>query len=234
MENATTQDLITVDVFSDVVCPWCFVGKRRLERAVKALPPGASVLVRWLPFQLNPQMPSGGMDRREYRIAKFGSWRKSQELDARVAEVGATEGIVFAHDRMERTPNSLDAHRLIALAGQEGIQDAVVESIFRAYFTEGRDISRRDILLDVAGEAGLDRVRAERFLATGGDIQDELAEALKYEVSAVPFFVINGKVGLSGARSVAEFLAAFEYAADTEPYIEGETCPVDADGKRAC
>ena len=130
---------LTVDVISDVICPWCYIGKRRLEKAVIAVAGRHEVRVRWHPFQLNPQMPRGGMDRRAYRTAKFGSWEQSQALDAQVAAVGAAEGLVFAFDKMKRTPFTLDAHRLIRLGGQEGIQDVVVEAMFLAYFTEGRD-----------------------------------------------------------------------------------------------
>lgn len=234
------RKVLSVDIVSDVICPWCYVGKRKLERAIKALPAGTTVRLRWLPFQLNPDMPPGGLDRRAYRSAKFGSWRKSQELDAQVAAAGASEGIAFAHDRMERTPNTLDAHRLIALAAREGVQDAVVEALFKGYFTEGRDISDRKVLLDVVAEAGLDRGRAEALLAGDGDREDIRrgeAEARRFGVSGVPFYVINGKLGLSGARSVADFLAAFEQAAAPEPpaAAEGETCRLDpAGGKPTC
>src|SRR5947209_1031359 len=146
--------MVTVDVISDLICPWCYIGKRRLERAVAALAGRHEVRVRWHPFQLNPQMPRGGMDRRAYRTAKFGSWERSQALDARVAAVGAAEGLVFAFDKIGRTPNTLDAHRLIRVAGQVGVQDAVVEALFRGYFTEGRDLSDRQTLLDVVAGAG--------------------------------------------------------------------------------
>src|SRR6516225_5115308 len=146
---------LLVDVLSDVICPWCYIGKRRLEKAVAAL--GGPVKVRWLPFQLNPTMPKQGISRREYRTKKFGSWERSQELDARVIEVGKAEGIHFAFDRIERTPNTLDAHRLIWLAEKQGVQGAVVEALFCAYFTEGRDISHRQGLLAVVAGAGLDR-----------------------------------------------------------------------------
>src|SRR3954447_23685158 len=150
---------LAVDVISDVICPWCYIGKRRLEKAVAAL--AGPVKVRWLPFQLNPTMPKEGVSRREYRTRKFGSWERSQELDARVVAVGKEEGIHFAFDRIERTPNTLEAHRLIWLAGKESVQDAVVEALFRAYFTEGRDIGNQQTLLDVVAEAGLDRGKAE-------------------------------------------------------------------------
>src|ERR1051325_6492121 len=135
----------TVDVISDVICPWCWIGKRRLEKAIASL--GQPVKVRWFPFQLNPTMPKDGISRREYRTRKFGTWERSLELDARVIEVGKAEGIEFAFDRIERTPNTLDAHRLIWLADKEGIQGAVVEARFRSYFTEGRDIGNRQALI---------------------------------------------------------------------------------------
>src|SRR5688572_18180858 len=108
--------VLAVDVFSDVICPWCYIGKRRLERAVSALGGSHEVRVRWLPLQLNPQMPKEGISRRDYRIRKFGSWERSLELDARVTAAGEGEGIDFAFDRIERTPNTLDAHRLVWLA----------------------------------------------------------------------------------------------------------------------
>jgi predicted DsbA family dithiol-disulfide isomerase len=122
--------MILVDVISDVICPWCFIGKRRLEKAIAAL--DSPVKVRWLPFQLNPAMPKEGVGRKEYRTKKFGSWDRSLELDAQMIAVGETEGIHFAFDRTERTPNTLDAHRLIWLADQQDCQDAIMEALFRA------------------------------------------------------------------------------------------------------
>jgi predicted DsbA family dithiol-disulfide isomerase len=162
--------LLHVDVISDVVCPWCYISKRRLEKAVAALEGQHEVRVRWLPFQLNPAMPKEGISRRDYRTAKFGSRERSLELDARVIEVGTSEGIRFAFDRIERTPNTLDAHRLIWLGDKEGDQGAVVEALFRAFFTEGRDIGNHQTLLDVAAEAGLDRGRAEAVLNGDGGL----------------------------------------------------------------
>src|SRR3984957_19117775 len=155
---------LSVDVISDVICPWCFIGKRRLEKAIAILDRQHEVRVRWLPFQLNPTMPKEGISRREYRTRKFGSWERSLELDAKVVTVGEAEDIHFTFDRIERTPNTLDAHRLIWLADKEGVQDAIVEAVFRAYFTEGRDISDLPTLLSVAIGAGLDRSRAEALL----------------------------------------------------------------------
>src|SRR5215471_6673714 len=160
---------LAVDVISDVICPWCYIGKRRLEKAVAAL--GVPVKVRWLPFQLDPAMPKEGVSRRAYRTKKFGSWERSQELDARVVAVGEAEGIHFAFDRIERTPNTLDAHRLVGLAERQGVQDAVVEVLFRAYFTEGRDISNQQTLLDVVAGAGLDRHGGEAVLNSNDGLE---------------------------------------------------------------
>jgi predicted DsbA family dithiol-disulfide isomerase len=146
---------------------------------------------------------------------KFGSWQRSQELDAQVAAAGEAEGIHFAFDRIERTPNTLDAHRLIWLADREGVQDAVVEALFVAYFTEGRDISDRQTLLDVVAQAGLDREKAEGVLASGGGqeaIQEADDLARRVRVEGVPFFVINGKLTLSGAQLPEAFLEAFRQA----------------------
>ena len=193
---------LQVAVISDVICPWCFIGKRRLEKAIAALDRQHEVRVRWLPFQLNPTMPKEGVSRKEYRTKKFGSWERSQELDAQVAAAGKPDGIHFASDRIERTPNTLDAHRLIWLADQQGIQDAVMEAIFRAYFTEGRDISNRQTLIDVVAEAGLDRHRAEAVLNSDEGLEainegEELSRRLR--VDGVPFCIIDSKITLAGA-----------------------------------
>jgi predicted DsbA family dithiol-disulfide isomerase len=211
--------VLHVDVISDVICPWCFIGKRRLESAVAALGRHHEVRVRWLPFQLNPTMPKEGISRQEYRTRKFGSWERSLELDARVVEVGKAEGIDFAFDKIERTPNTLDAHRLIWLADQMGIQDAVVEALFRAYFTDGRDISNRQTLRDVVAEAGLDRARAEGVLNGGdglGAIKEAGELARRLRVEGVPFFIVNGKLALSGAQQPDAFLEAFRQATAVE------------------
>lgn len=214
---------ITVEVISDVICPWCYIGKRRLEMAIAAL--GVPVKVHWLPFQLNPNMPKEGISRKEYRTKKFGSWEHSQELDARVAAVGTEDGIDFAFDRIERTPNTLDSHRLIWLAENEGVQDAVVEGLFRAYFTQGRDISNRVALLNVVAEAGLDREKAEAVL-NGNDgleaIQELLGEARQVGVDGVPFFIVNEQIVLSGAQPSEVFVDAFKQVLGTKVIVKAE------------
>ena len=226
---------LTVDVTSDVICPWCFIGKRRLEKAIAALR-GQDVRVRWHPFQLNPTMPKAGMNRKEYRTAKFGSWERSLGLDAQVTAAGQGEDITFAFDKIVRTPNTFDAHRLIWLADQEGVQDAVVEAVFRAYFTEGRDISRAAVLFDVVAEAGLDRNRAEAVLNSDEGLAALRAaeeQARRAGVQGVPYFLINGTLALSGAREPSAFLDAFEQAGDTCS-DEGSVCKIGPGGEPTC
>ena len=206
---------LAVDVISDVICPWCYIGKRRLEKAIAALEGQHDVRVRWHPFQLNPTMPKEGVSRREYRIEKFGSWERSQELDAKVIAVGESEGIQFSFDKSERTPNTVDAHRLIWLADKHGCQDAVVEALFVAYFTEGRDISNRATLIDVVVNGGLERQVVEAMLNSdeGMDVIADAGEMSRRNgVSGVPFFVINKEIMLSGAQQPDTFLEAFRLA----------------------
>jgi len=205
---------LSVDVISDVICPWCFIGKRRLEKAIAVH--RSPVTVRWHAFQLNPAMPKEGISRREYRIKKFGSWERSLQLDANIVAVGREEGILFDFDRMEWTPNTVDAHRLIALAGCEGCQDAVVEALFLAYFTEGRNLCDPQTLIDIVADAGLGRSKAEARL-NSEDGMDAIVEgrekARQFQIESVPFFVVNNAVTLSGAQDPQVFLATFAQAA---------------------
>jgi predicted DsbA family dithiol-disulfide isomerase len=205
---------ISVEVISDVICPWCYIGKRRLEKAIAAyrLP----VTVCWHPFQLNPAIPKEGISRREYRIAKFGSWERSTELDANIVSVGKQDGIAFNFDSMERTPNTSDAHRLIWLANEMGIQDAVVGALFQAYFAQGRDISNPETLFDVVAEAGLDRAKAEAMLNSNEDLIAIKKQEWRFQVERVPFFIVNGQITLSGAQTPDVFMAAFEQAGDSQ------------------
>lgn len=190
-------------IVSDVICPWCFVAKKNLERALDLLPNARDYAIIWRPYELNPGMPKEGMDRREYRSRKFGSWEHSLALDAQVAQAGQQAGITFRHDLMKRTPNTFNAHRLIWLAHREGAQDAVVESLFKAYFTEGRDIGDLEVLADLAAETGPDRAGTLAFLAS-----DEGAEEVRLEentamskgISGVPTFILDGEELFSGAR----------------------------------
>lgn len=206
--------MLTIDVISDVICPWCFIGKRRLERALN----GRAAAIRWHPFELNPDMPREGIDRKTYRIRKFGSWERSQELDAQVAAAGHGDGIAFNFDQITRTPNTLDAHRVIWLAGERGVQDAVSEALFTAYFTAGKNLSDRATLAAIAVDAGLNPSEVDDLLSGEAGLDavrtgEEWARRL--DVSGVPFFIINGKVALAGAQPPEVFLQAFEQAGES-------------------
>ena len=202
---------LTVDIYSDVICPWCYVGKRRFERALKTWD-SAPVNIRWRPFQLNPTIPRDGMDRRQYLEAKFGSPTAARVIYDQVSIAGAEEGIHFAFEKIARTPNTFAAHRLIWLAGQCEKQDEMVELLFRRYFVEGGDIGSIEALSHAAAHAGLDRAAIETFLAG-----DEGVEAVKAEeaaghrlgIRAVPYFVFNGAYALSGAQPPEQLLVAF-------------------------
>src|SRR6266436_4997630 len=205
--------ILNLEVYSDAICPWCYIGKRRLEKAQRILGERYELRVIWRPFELNPSMPREGMDRKAYRSAKFGSWAKSQALDAEVAKEGATEGLTFAHAKIERTPNTFDSHRLVWLAGTQGKQDTVVEAIFRAYFVQGKDIGDRSVLVEIAATAGLDRDRVARFLASDegrAEVREEEAEAQGLGLRGVPLFVLNGKYVTSGAADVCALVATLK------------------------
>jgi predicted DsbA family dithiol-disulfide isomerase len=194
-----------IDVVSDAICPWCWIGKRNLEGALAELAAeGERFAVHWRAFQLNPDMPVEGVDRASYRAAKFGSEARGRELDAQVAAAGRAAGLDFRHALMRRTPNTIAAHRLIHWAGEHGPapQSAVKEAIFRAYFQEGRDIGDPAVLAALAGEAGLDAAAAAGFLAGGegeAAVRAEDAGFRQAGISGVPTFALDGHVLFSGA-----------------------------------
>ncbi len=194
---------LRIDIVSDAICPWCYIGKRQLERALAALETeGLNVSVHWNPFQLNPDMPKEGRDRMADRAQKFGSAERARELDERVANAAAAVGLQFRQDLMLRTPNTLDAHRLIWLAGREGVQDAVMEAVFAAYFTQGRDIGDHDVLADCAAEGGIDRAAVTDFLGGETAAKEMLAAdraAREAGVNGVPSFFLDGYGLFSGA-----------------------------------
>lgn len=205
-----------IDVISDAICPWCWIGKRQLDLALPVLAEqGLRFSVAWLPFQLNPDMPVGGLDREDYRAGKFGSLARSQEADARVAEAGAKVGLNFRYDLMRRTPNTIDAHRVIRLAGRHGVQGEVVEALFRGYFTEGADIGDHATLSTLAGTAGLDPVAVAAMLAGEAGRPEVIAEdqsARSGGLDGVPTFVMGGYVLFSGAVPAETMVEAFAKA----------------------
>jgi len=194
---------LRIDIVSDAICPWCYIGKRQLERALAMLAPeGLRFSVHWNPFQLNPDMPREGRDRAAYRAMKFGSAERARELDERVGAAAAGVGLAFRQDLMLRTPNTIDAHRLIWLAGKEGVQDAAMEAVFVAYFTQGRDIGDVEVLADCAAQAGMDRAAVADFLTGDVAAQEMLAAdraAREAGVNGVPSFFLDGYGLFSGA-----------------------------------
>jgi predicted DsbA family dithiol-disulfide isomerase len=194
--------MITLDIFSDPVCPWCYIGKANLDRALESIG-DHPFRVEWHPFQLNPDLPRTGADRRAYLEAKFGGKANAARAYAQVMQAGEQAGVEINIDRIERQPNTLDAHRLIHWAGLEGRQNAVVTGLFRAYFRDGLDIGDADTLADIGAAAGMDRAVLARLLATDAD-RDDLAardaDARAKGVRAVPTFLIARQYVVSGAQ----------------------------------
>src|SRR5262245_22243058 len=202
MEYTAMPEPLPIIVYSDVICPWCYVGKRRLEAAVASPCMTAAADLGWRPFELNPDMPAEGMERSAYRARKFGAAR-SAELDAAMAETGREVGIAFSFERMQRTPNTRSAHRLIWEADRQGRQGAVVDRLFRAYFEEGLDIGSGAVLESLSGEAGLEAKGVKAALA--GDESLKAVGELEQQgyamgIQGVPFFILLAKYGISGAQ----------------------------------
>jgi predicted DsbA family dithiol-disulfide isomerase len=196
---------VKISVISDVVCPWCYLGKRRLERAIAET--GIEAEVTWLPYELNPDMPPGGMPRADYRARKFGADR-SAELDAQMRQRGEDEGVTFAFDKMTRTPNTRRAHALIARAGEIGLGNEMAEELFRAYFEDGADVGDTATLLSAATSVGMDEETA-RAAIDDAEIQQAVAaleaRAAQMGVSGVPFFIIEEKFAVSGAQPTEDW-----------------------------
>ncbi len=208
-----------VDIISDTICPWCYVGKRRFERALASRVPTDAVEVVWWPFQLNPAMPAQGMPRASYLSERFGSAERAAELYRQVAAAGREEGISFAFERIGTTPNTLNSHRLIAFAGEAGRQNETVETLFRRYFEQGENIGALDVLVDSAIEAGLDGDEVRRFLesdAARDDITRGDAAARQLGIHGVPCFIINARYAISGAQAPEVFQRVFGLSNDED------------------
>jgi predicted DsbA family dithiol-disulfide isomerase len=200
--DTTALEPLRIDVVSDVMCPWCFIGKRRLEKALEATP-DVEVEVAWHPFQLDPNLPPEGKDRQAYLAEKFGSAQEADKVYGAVREAGEEEAIPFAFERIANCPNTLDAHRLIRWAGIEGVQDEMVERLFNLYFIEGADLTDPQTLKDAAAEAGLDAEVVARLLPTEADVAETEAEVVHAQaigVQGVPTFILDGKYAVSGAQ----------------------------------
>jgi predicted DsbA family dithiol-disulfide isomerase len=222
MRGINIPAMRNIDVISDVICPWCWIGKAHLDAALEELrQEGLEFQIRWRPFQLNPDMPQAGVERATYRAQKFGSLERSRELDAQVADAGRAAGLDFRHDLMLRTPNTVAAHRVIRAAeeagsrdgAREGLQQAVVDALFRAYFQEGRDIGDHATLDELAASAGLPGMAA---MLAGDDHRDAvLAEdmaARQGGISGVPSFLMDRHLLFSGAMPGPRMAEAFRKA----------------------
>jgi predicted DsbA family dithiol-disulfide isomerase len=211
-----------IDIVSDTVCPWCFIGKRRLGRALAARPEVAFT-IHWRPYQLDPTIPREGVDRRAYLQAKFGDGPRVQAMAETIRTEGQGESIAFAFDKIVRSPNTLNSHRLIRWAGGAGVQDAVVERLFLAYFVEGRDIGDAGVLTDIAAEAGLDAALVRELL--GGDADAELVEreagmANQMGISGVPTFIFDSRLMISGAREPEILLKVIDRALAAQAEVQ--------------
>lgn len=203
---------IRVDVISDVACPWCFIGMKRLEHAAE-LAPDVEVVTRWRPYQLDATIPPDGLPRKAYMLKKFGSEARLREIHDRIVPLGEVEGIRFNFDAMEVSANTLDAHRLIRWAGSEkapaGAQNYVVRRLFEVNFEEAGDIGNRAVLAQLAGEAGMDAALTEALLSSNADVeavQDEIATSARMGITGVPCFLLESKYAVMGAQE-AETLA---------------------------
>ncbi len=214
MADAATIPLV-IDVVSDVVCPWCYLGKRRLEQAIR-LRPDRPVAVRWHPFQLDATIPPEGIDRKLYMERKFGTGGRLAEIHQRLTALGAEAGIRFDFEAIRRSPNTRDAHRLLRLAATEGVQGSVAEALFAAFFERGLDIGDRSVLVDIAGICGLDARVVQEMLSGDdlvSDVEAEMRMAQEMGVQGVPFFIIAGRYAISGAEAAETLASAMDQAA---------------------
>lgn len=200
-----------LDVVSDTVCPWCYIGKKRLDQAL-AMHGGDGITLAWRPFQLDASIPEGGVDRKSYMEKKFGAER-AKTVGNTIRELGEAAGITFRFDKIERSPNTLDSHRLVRWAGTAGCQNEMVDILFRRYFEDGEDVGSHDILLDAANEAGMDVDIVRDLLLKDADkelIRREDAMARQMGIQGVPSFVINSQWVMVGAQEPETLVRMFD------------------------
>lgn len=191
-----------IEVVFDLVCPWCFLGTRRLRRTLRARPDIAADIA-WRPFLLNPDIPMGGVARQDYVVRKFGGEDRARRLHATIADLGRAEGLDFQFDRIRRIPPSLDAHRLVRLADRHGIASEVVEAVFHAYFCEGRDIGDQSVLVAIAANLGMDPLGTRRLLSSTAEaeaVHTDNLRAHRLGINGVPCFVLQGRHAIAGAQ----------------------------------
>jgi predicted DsbA family dithiol-disulfide isomerase len=225
-----TKLLIKVDIVSDVVCPWCYIGKRRIEGAMNELADQFDFEVSYLPFELNPQTPKTGFDQKEYLAKKFGGTEKYNQITQHVTSIAAEEGLTFDFSKQKVSPNTRDAHRIITFAKQEGKQLAAKEAFMKAYFEDGVDLTKKENLLVISESVGLNTDRISSLL----DSEEGLAEVILEEqnniergISGVPYYIINNQYGISGAQPRETFIKALTQIGNESVAAEGEACAAD-------
>ena len=209
------MNALNIEIYSDLICPWCYIGKRRMEAGLKLVGKEFTPKIIWRPFQLNPDMPVTGMNRKTYRTKKFGSWERSLAMDAEVAATGKSLGIEFNYDKVLMTPNTMSGHRLLWSAEQRNQQTPLTEALFIAYFTDGRDVGRHDVLAEIASETGLPKTEAGAFLDSDAgtkEVAEEAVKSLRLGLQGVPFFIVNGVPAVTGAQDPQAFLEVFQDA----------------------
>lgn len=212
----TTRPTIQIEVISDVVCPWCYIGKRRMEKAIELASDRYDFEVRYFPFELNPHMPPEGADYKEYLCRKYGSEERFHQLTEHVRRMAAREGLQVNLHLQKTSPNTRDMHRIIMLAREENKQAQIVEEFFHAYFVEGVDLTKQENLLNIAGQTGLDTESIAQLLNSNtGKLEIEMAEKELQDlgITSVPLYVIDNRFAISGAQAVEAFSKVFEEAA---------------------
>lgn len=214
-----SQDTTTLklQVVADVICPWCFIGKRSLDKAIATLAgQGIEVELEWMPFELNPDLPAEGMDRRAFRSVRFGSWENGQAMDARAVAAGRPLGAVFNYDKQTRTSHTLAAHSLLRLAWNEGgavLQTRLAEAMFTAYFTEGKDLSDHGVLETLAAAAGMASQAVDRSTSLQGEVRQREAAVMKAGVTSVPSYFMDDKPFFSGSQDPQGYVCLLREAA---------------------
>jgi len=207
------KEKLRIDVVSDVVCPWCYIGKRRLEKAIETLAESIDFEIIYHPFELNPQQPTNGVNQKDYLSEKFGGEEQYDKITNQTTQVAASEGLTFHFDKQLIAPNTRKAHALIQAALEDGIQQTMVDAFFKAYFTDGVDLTKNRNLLNLATEAGMTQEKVSTILADDeAQLQVSLAEQELYKlgISSVPFYIINNRYGVSGAQAPETFIKTFQ------------------------
>lgn len=224
------KPVIKIEIVSDVVCPWCYIGKRRIEKAMKELSREFDFDVSYLPFELNPQTPKEGFNQKEYLTNKFGGPERYDQVTSQVTHVASAEGLKFNFDKQHTSPNTKDAHRVIWLAKKEGKQPQVKEAFLKAYFEEGIDLTRKENIIAIAASVGMDQVRVATLLDSNEGIEEvNQLEQQNHQrgISGVPFYIINNQYGISGAQSSGVFIQALKQIGSEVIQSESEACNID-------